>query len=78
MEDLGLNVKVEVIEVMVMEEYCKQCNYEDIIPIRKTNDVESRFYQNFIEINFFKTKFPLLKSFLLKLIYTNDLDCIYL
>jgi hypothetical protein len=35
MEDLGVDVKVEEIEIMIMEEYCRECNYEDVIPIRK-------------------------------------------
>ncbi len=52
MEDLGLNVRVEVIEAMVMEEYYKQCNYEDIILIRKADDVESRFYQILLKLKF--------------------------
>jgi hypothetical protein len=57
MEDLGLNFRVEVIEAMVMEEYYKQCNYEDIILIRKADGVESGFYQNFIETKDFLLNF---------------------
>jgi len=57
MEDLRLNVRVEVIEAMVTEECYRLCNYEDIILIRKADDVESRYYQNFIKTTFFLLNF---------------------
>jgi hypothetical protein len=41
--DPGVDVKVEEIKAANMEEYCRKCNYEDVIPIRKGDDVEGRF-----------------------------------
>jgi hypothetical protein len=33
-------------ETTIMEEQFRKCNYDDIIPIRKRDDVEGQFYQN--------------------------------
>ncbi len=43
MVDLGVDVRVEETKAANMEEQCRKCNYEDVIPIRKANDVEGRF-----------------------------------
>jgi hypothetical protein len=32
-EDLRVDVKVEETKAIVMKEYCRWCNYEDVIPI---------------------------------------------
>lgn len=43
MVDIGVDVRVEETEAANMEEQCRKCNYEDVIPIIKGNDVEGRF-----------------------------------
>ncbi len=45
-KDLGVDVRVEETKATIMEKYYRECNYEGVIPIRKGDHVEGRFYWN--------------------------------